>query len=332
MAKALETMMPPMKRAAINGLDMAYWETGPAGEGPPVIFCHGFPELAFSWRAQLEACGKAGRWAAAPDQRGYGETKGPSAVDDVTMDGLIADLLALLDHLGAEKAVWVGHDWGGLVVWPLATLHPERTAGVIGVNTPFLPRSPMDPIALFRARYGDDMYIVRFQERGTSEALFEADVEKTMRFFMRKPREGAPAADSFSGDPKTQRALALQIALAGYDPARDEAQFLTPDELSVFVEGFERSGFEGPINWYRNFTRNWERAEGGPQHVGAPSLMIMAEKDVVLAPALADGMERFVPDLEKHLVLGSGHWTQQEKPDEVNRVILDWLDRRFPTS
>ncbi len=119
--------------------------------------------------------------------------------------------------------------------------------------------------------------------------------------------------------------------LEAYDPAFDPREtFLTDAEMAAFVETFQRTGFTGGINWYRNFTRNWVRSEGMADKVTVPALMVMAEKDAVLPPSAADGMEAFVPYLEKVLIKDSGHWTQQEKPAEVNRVILDWLDRRFP--
>jgi len=146
--------MPPVQHADTNGVRMAYHEVGPR-EGVPVIFCHGFPELAFSWRHQLRAFEAAGRWAIAPDQRGYGGTKGPKAVEAYDIEQLTGDMAGLLDHLGVEKAVFCGHDWGGIVVWQMALLHPDRTAGVIGVNTPFMARGPADPIAIMRERLGD---------------------------------------------------------------------------------------------------------------------------------------------------------------------------------
>ena len=125
--------------------------------------------------------------------------------------------------------------------------------------------------------------------------------------------------------------FALMKIIEAYDPAFDPRErFLSPDEMAVFVETFQRTGFTGGINWYRNFTRNWRRAEEIADRVTVPALMVMAEMDAVLPPSAADGMEAYVPDLDKVLITGSGHWTQQEKPDEVNRVLLDWLDRRFP--
>lgn len=318
--------MPPVQYASVNGIDMAYYEVGPR-QGVPVVFCHGFPELAYSWRHQLAAFEAAGLWAIAPDQRGYGLTSRPSAVTDYDMEHLTGDLVGLLDHLGVEKAIFCGHDWGGIVVWQMPLMHPDRCAGVIGLNTPFMRRAPIDPIAGMRAVMGEDMYIVWFQKPGEADAALAADVDKTMRFFMRRP--GAMAAASAT--PGERPTFAFGPALQAWDKSDTTFQLLSPEELKVFVDTFERTGFTGGINWYRNFTRNWERSAGLPTRIdGLPCLMIMAENDAVLSPAMADGMEEVIGDLEKVLVKGSGHWTQQEKPEEVNRLILDWMGRRFP--
>ena len=319
--------LPEPQYADVNGIRMAYYEAGPR-QGVPVVFCHGFPELAFSWRHQIAALAAAGRWVIAPDQRGYGLTPGPEVVEAYDMEHLTGDLVGLLDHLGVEKAIFVGHDWGGIVVWQMPLLHPSRVAGVIGLNTPFTPRLPLDPIEMFRNAYGEDMYIVHFQKPGEADARLGADPERTIRFFMRKPKG---SQDEFQGRPAERRSLALQDALMHYDPATDDNQFLAPDELAFFVDAFTRTGFTGGINWYRNFTRNWEKAEHLPRRIdGIPCLMIMAELDVVLPPAMADRMGDQIADLEKVLIEGSGHWTQQEKPAEVNTAILDWLNRKFP--
>jgi len=332
---ALESQMPPVKFAETNGVRLAYYEVGPR-KGVPVIFCHGFPELAFSWRHQLKAFEAAGRWAIAPDQRGYGLTGGPKDVGAYDLAHLMDDLVGLLDHLGVEKAIFCGHDWGGIVVWQMPLYHPDRVAGVIGLNTPFMARAPADPIEIMRRRFGKDMYIVHFQTPGEADAVLDADVAKAMNFFMRRPLDSEPpasgglSADATAADGES--AFALIKILQAYDPAFDPREtFLTADEMAAFVESFERTGFTGGINWYRNFTRNWRAAEDVEEKVRVPSLMVMAEKDAVLPPSAADGMEAYVSDLEKVLIPGSGHWTQQEKPQEVNKVILDWLDRRFPT-
>lgn len=319
--------MPPAQKAAVNGIELAYYEVGPR-RGVPVVLCHGFPETAFSWRHQLKALEAAGRWAIAIDGRGYGLSSRPPRVEDYDMEHLTGDLVGLLDHLGVEKAIFVGHDWGGFVVWQMPLMHPDRCAGIVGLNTPFQVRLGMDPIALFRKVYGDEMYIVWFQTPEEPDALLAQDVAKTMRFFMRAGEGLKP-----DSQPQTQgrSSFAFGETLKRYDPQADQRQFLSNEELAVFVEAFRRTGFTGPINWYRNFTRNWERSEGLPQRIDhIPCLMITAEHDPVLRPSMADGMGEHISDLETVMIKGSGHWTQQERPDEVNRIILGWLGRRFP--
>lgn len=339
MSDANAAQMPPVQYADVNGIRMAFYEVGPRGKGTPIVFCHGFPELAFSWRHQLRACEAAGVWAIAPDQRGYGLTSRPEAVTDYDLEHLTGDLVGLLDHVGAQKAVFCGHDWGGLIVWMMPLMHPGRTAGVIGLNTPFMQRQPMDPIALMRMALGEDMYIVWFQKPGEADAALAKDVDKTIRFFMR--RADAINADiemptSTPLDPngkaeEGQSSFAFRDLLAQWDKSDTTGQLLNPAELAFFVESFERTGFTGGINWYRNFTRNWERSADLPSRIdNLPCLMVMAELDAVLPPSAADGMEDRIGDLEKVLIKGSGHWTQQEKPDEVNRILLDWMGRRFP--
>ena len=328
MTDLLVSGMPPVQHAHVNGVELAYWEVGERGAGPPVMLCHGFPEIAFSWRAQLKALAAAGRWAVAYDARGYGLSSVPAEVSAYSMEALVADLLALTRHVGAERGVWCGHDWGGLVVWQAALMAREATAGVIGLNTPFIPRWPIDPIELMRRALGEDHYIVRFQEGHDADALFARDVERTMRFFLRLPgglHDKVAAAAGVGA-----RGLPLQEMLQAYDPARDTLQFLSDEEIAVFVRAFRRTGFTGGIDWYRNMTGNWERAAALEQRVDAPALMITAELDAALPPSLAEPMRAHVADLELHELHGVGHWSQQEAPEAVNRLMLDWLDRRFP--
>jgi pimeloyl-ACP methyl ester carboxylesterase len=182
-------------------------------------------------------------------------------------------------------------------------MHPGRVAGVIGLNTPFMPRAPMDPIALMRMRFGPDMYIVWFQTPGDADAVLGADVEKTMRFFMRKPAGLATTAQPAEGG----STFAFKDLLQQWDPTDLGTQLLNAEELAVFVDTFRATGFTGGINWYRNFTRNWERSEGQPGRIdGLPCLMITAELDPVLTPASAEGMPGLIGDLEMHMVAGSG--------------------------
>jgi pimeloyl-ACP methyl ester carboxylesterase len=179
---------------------------------------------------------------------------------------------------------------------------------------------------------GEEMYMVNFQKPKEADEILARDVGRTMGFMMRKPPKGVAPSAGFA----TQRSegqgsvFPLVRMIESYDPAFDPREtFLTDAEMQVFVDAFTRTGFTGGINWYRNITRNWERSAHLSDRIDVPALMIMAENDVVLPPSSADGMENHVPRLEKRLVRDSGHWTQQEKPDELNAILVDWLVRRF---
>jgi epoxide hydrolase A/B len=327
--------MPPLKFVQTNGIRIGYYEAGPVTDTPPMVLCHGWPELAFSWRHQIKALSGAGIRVIAPDQRGYGATERPEPVEAYDLEHLTGDLVGLLDHLNIEKAIFVGHDWGGFVVWQMPLRHPARVAGVVGVNTPHWDRAPADPIELLRQRFGDHMYIVQFQDPAREpDRIFASRVEETFDAFMRKPvarPPGAPAEEPIAGIGASPRInLAFPQMIANYDARHDpRTPILSAEEKKVFVDTFTKTGFTGGINWYRNFTRNWQNSKGLDHHVRVPSLMIMAENDAVLPPSAADGMERLVPDLEKYLVRDSGHWTQQEKPEEVSAKLIEWRRRLF---
>ena len=316
---------PEPTMVSTNGIDMAVYEAGPK-DGLPVVLCHGFPELAYSWRHQLPDLAAAGYRVIAPDQRGYGRTSRPEKVEDYDMPHLTGDLVGMLDALGLQKAIFVGHDWGGIVVWNMPLLHPDRVLGVIGVNTPFFARPPIDPIAAMRAMRGENNYVVFFQKPGEADEILGRDVGKSFRFFMRK---NAATAKEFANAPQEAKNFELVRAVQEDESNWRGSSLLTAEEMKYFVDTYRRTGFTGGINWYRNLTRNWELSKDVEQKVKVPSLMIMAEDDVVLPPSLTEGMERYVPDLEKVLIEGSGHWTQQEKPAETSRAIIDWLKRRF---
>ena len=330
------TDMPLLKFAMTNGIRMGYYEAGPLTDAPPVVLCHGWPEIAFSWRHQIKALAAAGIRVIAPDQRGCGATHGPDAVKEYDLEHLTGDLTGLLDHLKIDKAIFVGHDWGGFIVWQMPLRHPSRVAGVIGVNTPHTPRAAVDPIHIFRKRFGERMYIVQFQDPAReADAIFESHVEQTFDCFMRKPMPqpkntvGSDGPSAGIGGAATLN-LAFPQIIAAYDAKNDpRTPILSAEEKQVFINTFKQSGFTGGINWYRNMTRNWERSADLDHTVRVPALMIMAENDAVLPPAAADGMEKVVPDLEKYLVRDSGHWTQQEKPEEVSGKIIEWRKRRF---
>jgi len=295
------------------------------GEGFPVVLCHGFPELAYSWRHQISALSGAGYRAIAPDQRGYGRSDCPDPVNAYGIDTLTGDLVALLDSLDIERAVFAGHDWGGFVAWAMPVLHPDRTAGVIGVNTPYLPFLTTQ---LLRGAFAntDDHYILWFQQDGVAEKLLDARTRMVFEKIMRASGgSGAIERSSIAGGKRFNPFLDIEAIEPPGQP------LLTPEELDYYVEAYKTAGFRGGINWYRNFDANAERhPEVGRQVLELPCLMVTAERDLALPPALAASMPERVKDLEMHMIEGCGHWTQQEKPQELSALMLDFLQRRFP--
>lgn len=311
-----------------NGIRMAVYEDGPK-DGMPLVLCHGWPEIAYAWRKQFPALAAAGYRVIAPDQRGYNRTQGPKGKENVPqydMAHLTGDLVGLLDALGIEKAVFAGHDWGGFVVWQMPLMHPNRVAGVIGVNTPFMPRRREEPIATMRRLFGEAMYIVQFQNFGESEKVLEQNTARAMRFFYR--RTGVKLAD-YDAAPAEFKTLDLIAGLMQPEEQWPGTPLLTPEEHAYYTEAFERSGWEGGINWYRNFTRNWEMSEDQDEHIHVPCLMVSAEDDIMLRPSYTSKMDEYIADLEKHVIADCGHWTQIEQTQALNSIMLDWLKRKF---
>ena len=307
-----------------NGISMHVAEAGEPG-GTPVILCHGFPELWYSWRHQLPALAAAGYHVIAPDQRGYGRTTKTDEIADYDVFHLTDDLLGLLDDLGQERAVFVGHDMGALVVWGMAQLHPERVAGVVGMSVPFSPRGSQSLIQLLEAVMGDNFfYILHFQEPGKADADLGKDPREVMRRFLAR---GSLSASGEGGFAQGGLPAATTTFWDWMGPVDRLPDWLTPEALDVFATEFERTGFTGGINWYRNFHRNWELTDHLTNvKIEMPSLFIAGERDPVLQMANPANMDGWLTDLRgKVLVPGAGHWVQQEDPEPVNAALLDFL-------
>ncbi len=323
-----------------NGIGMHVAE---AGKGFPVVFCHGFPEMWYSWRHQMRALSAAGFRTIAPDQRGYGETDCPRPVEAYRARELVADIVGMLDALEVEKCVIVGHDWGGLVVWHTAMRAPERIERVVAINTPFMPRwlpstpgspefpkqvwitnrqpVPTKPTEMARqAAAGNFHYVLYFQEPGVADAELERDIRRSLAGFFADPRPLPPTAERQPPGVFGPAGGGILDRLSG-----PQGKFMSDADLDVFVKAFKRTGFRGGLNWYRNVDRNWEESADLVERVEHPSLMITAELDPVLWPEQTIGMERWVPNLKRVEIKGSGHWTQQEKPEEVNAALLEFL-------
>jgi epoxide hydrolase A/B len=316
------------RRVRTNGVELNVID---AGSGPPVVLAHGFPELSYSWRHQVPALVGAGYRVLAPDQRGYGRSDRPEAVDDYDILHLTGDLLGLLDDIGEDRAVFVGHDWGSMVVWQLALLAPERVAGVVGMSVPFIPRGPMPPIPVMRQLFTDTFfYILYFQEPGVADADLGRDPATTMRRML----AGVRVAEGQSLDASAALARDDRGFVDRLPEAPDLPVWLTQAELDHYVAEFTRTGFTGGINWYRNFDRNWsltEHLDGAKVEV--PSLFIGGTADPVLMmtpPAVMDG---WVTDHRGNVLVDrAGHWVQQENPAEVNAALLTFLASVLPVS
>ena len=317
--------MPPHRFIETNGIRMAAYEQG---DGLPVVFVHGFPELAYSWRHQMDPFAEAGCRVVAPDMRGYGLTDQPTSIESYAVPNLCGDLVGLLDALDIDRAVFCGHDWGGAVVWLMPRLYPDRVAGVIGVNTPagspeVQRESPAEEPLIIRT---ENYYATTFQEPGYAEAILQRDVRRSLEVIIRRGWYwDADGLLTFAPDSAERTMDFLRMIQSG---DLHGEPVMTETEFSYYVETFEATGFAGGLNYYRNNARFMPTREV-EWDISVPSLYVGAENDTILRPSGADIMPAFIADLERYIVPDCGHWTQQEKPTEFNRVALDWLRRKF---
>jgi pimeloyl-ACP methyl ester carboxylesterase len=305
---------------AANGINIHIAEQG---KGPLVLLLHGFPELWYSWRHQLPALAEAGFQAVAPDVRGYGRTDAPEPLESYSMRQMTADAVGILDALDAEQAVVVGHDWGAPIAWHCALMYPERFRAVVALSVPFQPRSDaMPPTQAFKRIFGDNFfYILYFQKPGVAEAEFEADVRRSMLITLARLSASATSGQALASRPRT-------ATMFGQARTPDRLpEWLSEADLDYYVAEFERTGFRGGLNRYRNMDRDWsELAHLQGAKVEQPALFIAGENDPVRGFTRIDDMTGHVPNLRKiPLLPDCGHWTQQECPSEVNREIIDFL-------
>ena len=301
------------------------------GSGPLVLLCHGFPESWYSWRHQLQALSQAGFHAVAPDMRGYGKTDRPADIERYTLLHLVGDMVGVLDALGEKQAVIAGHDWGAPVAWHAALMRPDRFRAVIGLSVPYRPRGSVAPTTVMPQNADASFYQLYFQAPGVAEAELEADTRLSLRKILFSGSGDVPrrsTGGSSSGVGMVPRAGGFLTRMP--DPETLPAWLQVPD-IDFYVQQFRHSGFRGGLNWYRNIDRNWELTA---PYVGAsvtvPALYMAGELDLVVAfprmkEVIAD-LARFVPQLRATIMLpGCGHWTQQERPAEVNKAMIDFL-------
>lgn len=293
--------MAEQRDLAVNGIHLRVVEQG---VGPLVVLCHGFPELAYSWRYQIPVLAEAGFRVIAPDMRGFGRSSAPAEIEAYDVLSLCGDMCGLLDEVGEQQAIFVGHDWGASLVWQLAWMHPERVSAVAGLSVPFAPRAPAAPIPIMRKHLGEDFYMVWFQEPGVADEALARDVRRTLT---------------------TSRVWTADWALEGASTER--AEWLSEEELSFYMDSFQRTGFTGGLNWYRNIDRNWELTEPfADRRIEQPAMFLTGELDPVRRFMPAAAMSGWVTDLREQLVVeGAGHWVQQQAPKAVNEALLRFL-------
>jgi epoxide hydrolase A/B len=309
--------------AEINGIRMHYVQ---GGQGPLVVLCHGFPESWYSWRHQISALAEAGYRVVAPDQRGYGQTTAPQAIESYNIFNLVGDIVGLVNALGSSNPIIIGHDWGAPVAWHCALLRPDlfRACGLLSV--PYIPRIPIKPSMMWTMIEGTDQtfYQHYFQEPGKAEADFEADVRAGMKKMLYGASGDAPAGIRFEHlFPRGKRPLEM------IEEPKTLPSWLTEADLDFFAGEFKRSGLRGGLNWYRNIDRNWElTAFLDGAKVRQPSMFAAGEHDVVLrmVPDASSLVDAWMPGCRSKTVIpGAGHWIQQERPAEINRLLLEFV-------
>lgn len=294
----------------VNGIQLEVFEAGQKNAEKPIILCHGWPEHAFSWRYQIPTLVDAGYHVIIPNQRGYGNSSIPKEVTDYDIEHLAGDLVSLLDHYGYKDAIFVGHDWGAMVTWWLALLHPTRVKGIIALAVPYQVRGDRPWIEWMEEILGSDYYFVHFNRQpGVADKILD---KNTTQFFRNLFRKNVP-----HNTPEPGMAM---INLAKSKNPQGEP-VMGEGELAIFASSFKSTGFTGSINWYRNLDRNWYQLANKNPIINQPALMIYGDQDVI--PKF-EGLSAFVPQVEE-VSLDCGHWIQQEKPADTNQTILAWL-------
>jgi pimeloyl-ACP methyl ester carboxylesterase len=307
-----------------NGIGMHIAEQG---EGPLVVLLHGFPESWYSWRHQLPALAAAGYHAVAPDLRGYGRTDRPAEVERYSQLHLVGDVIGLLDALDEQEAVLVAHDFGTAVAWNAALLRPDRVRGVVALSVPYLPRGPVSALAGLRQALGDGFYMQYLQEPGVAEAELDKDARASLARFFHW---------GFGDSPQAAGPTPPVVPAGGrlFDMMPEPAalpEWLTEADLDAYAADYARTGFTGGLNWWRTLDLSWELTapwQGAPMTV--PALYVHGDRDgSVSLPGmdqLIPNLQYLVPNLRGTVVLpGTGHWTQQERPEEVNAELLKFL-------
>jgi pimeloyl-ACP methyl ester carboxylesterase len=324
---------PTQRIVEANGIRINIAEQG---TGPLVVLCHGFPECWYSWRHQVTALAAAGFHAVAPDMRGYGKSDRPETIDQYSIFHLVGDLVGVLDALGAKTAVVVGHDVGASVAWQAAQMRPDRVRAVVGLSVPFRPRGKVRPTSAMPRTADAQFYQLYFQEPGLAEGELENDARAAVRnMLFGASGDGVAAARLAAASGAVGASLGMVPRggrfLRGPGAPAQLPPWLSEADVDFYASEFTRTGFRGALNYYRNFDRNWEiqaALAGAP--VTTSALYVAGDRDFIVSfpgmDQLLPNLKRFVPALQGiRMIPGCGHWTQQERPAEVNAALLEFL-------
>ena len=309
------------RRVETNGISLNIAEQG---EGPLVLMLHGFPESWYSWRHQFSALAEAGYHAVAPDMRGYGDSDKPFEIEAYNQVEVVNDIIGLIPALGYETAVVFGHDWGAPTAWSCALNHPDKVSAVGALSVPFRPRGDSPPLATLKAIFKDRFfYQLYFQEPGKAEAELEKDPALTIRKFYHM------ASGEMNTSLLSEKPADADLLSDLPDPGTEMGPWISEEDVSFYANEFKKSGFRGPLNYYRNMDLTWELTKDSPRQISQPALFVAGERDGVIlmaADALKE-LDKHVTDLRVNkLIPKIGHWTQQEAPDEVNQALIQFLE------
>jgi|TARA_R110001583_G_scaffold95189_1_gene238878 pimeloyl-ACP methyl ester carboxylesterase len=314
---------PDIQMLKVNGLTM---KVTSMGSGPLVVLCHGFPELAISWRSQIAALAAAGYRAVAPDMRGYGGTTAPKDVNAYTMLHLVGDMVELVGALGEKQAVIIGHDWGAPVAWSCALLRPDLFNAVVGMSVPYVPTGSKDILSYLRYAGIDNFYLQYFQTPGVAEVELERDVTASIRQIHYSASGNGPDSITFG---MLQSGKGFLNNTVEPETLPD---WLSEHDIEEYASEFSRTGFHGGLNWYRNITHSWElMAPWRGQVIHQPSLFIAGECDDVLkfpnSQASIDNFTVTLPNMSGcHIIPEAGHWIQRERATVVSKLLIEFLD------
>lgn len=319
--------LPAPLRIPTNGIEMAVYR---AGSGTPVVFCHGFPELAYSWRHQFHSVVSAGFQAIAPDLRGYGLTDRPNSIEGYTTPKVCDDLIGMMDAFGIEKAIFCGHDWGGFLVDTMPVIYPERCAGIIGVGASNNQRPPglSWPDQELPELVDKEHWNQTMQRPGFAESLLDGNAHALFGIMFNPDYFNASRLASLPVDsPERSMDLARMLTQTQFF----NSSFVSETTFRYYVDTFNAKGFSGGLNWYRAMEATWREidARAKTYQVEAPYLYIWPEQDPIARMGLDNHMEDYVADLEKYSIENCGHFVMEEKPSELSALIVDWLERKY---